>query len=266
MDMCGVKTADNLDITSWDQDHCAVSELEELLDLAVPARIETPGYDPHCDNAEKCLEIIEKYRETRSRSNRPVTVEAITPAHIGGLDSASRLGFNNIFYHPNFIDEECNNNNSTIKFFRRGSFNVLSLGDVENSNISARLARCGHLGRETDVMILAHHGADNGFTTRRLLRHLEPSLAICTSNYDNQHEHPDEKIRELLQDEGIALMTTKTGDVLIRSIDDHTGLFQAMNMISNSAVISSRKEFRARKAKLLSYNQDTIRQIYSRSK
>lgn len=264
MEMCGVKTADMLHITSWDADHCAASELEELLDLTLPTRIEIPGYDPHCEHAEKCWSIIEKYRQARVRSNRAATVQSITPALIGGLGQASRLAFNNIYYHPEYIDPECNNDNSTIKFFRRGSFNVLSLGDVESTNIAARLRRSRMLGLETDIMILAHHGADNGFTNRKLLRHLEPQMAVCSSNFDNQHDHPDDTIRELLQDEDIDLMTTKTGDVLVKSIDTHTGLFQAFNIVGGTVNTSSKRQFRARKAKLLGYNEDTIRQIYSR--
>jgi competence protein ComEC len=79
------------------------------------------------------------------------------------------LAFRDELYHPHWIDESCLNNNSTVKFFRRGSFNLLSLGDVESADISARLRQDKYLSRETDVMILAHHGADNGFTNKSFL-------------------------------------------------------------------------------------------------
>jgi competence protein ComEC len=263
MQLCAVSSADTLHITSWDADHCAASELEELLEITMPGRIECPGYDPHCDHAEKAAEIIRAYRDAHRKSNKPVTVSYITPKYIDGLNSASRLAFNNIYYHPNWIDEDCNNNNSTVKFFRSGSFNVLSLGDVESVDLSARLRRSSTLCRETDIMILAHHGADNGFTNKKLLRHIEPNLAICSSDFDNKHDHPDDAIRELLQDEGIALMTTKTGDIVVKSIDDHTGLYKAINLKNNSTEVSSTMTFRARKAKLLSYNDDTLRQLYA---
>jgi competence protein ComEC len=45
-------------------------------------------------------------------------------------------------------------------------------------------------------MILAHHGADNGFTTKSFLAHIDPALAICSSDYDNQYAPPCEEIRE----------------------------------------------------------------------
>lgn len=43
------------------------------------------------------------------------------------------------------------------------------------------------LRNEVDILILAHHGADNGFTTPEFLQTLSPRLAICTSDYGNQY-------------------------------------------------------------------------------
>ena len=43
---------------------------------------------------------------------------------------------------------------------------------------------------EVDVMILAHHGADNGLINSTLVDTIAPRLAVCTSNYDNQFGHP----------------------------------------------------------------------------
>lgn len=266
MRACGVSVAETLHITSWDADHCAESELEELLDLVQPLRIEGPGYPPHCEHAERCRSILEYYRRQKKSSNRPVVLDYITPAYISSLEAASALGFRNIFYHPKFIDTACNNNNSSVKLFRGGSFNVLSLGDVEDANISSFLRRNSTLKRETDIMILAHHGADNGFTSKSLLERLRPRLAICSSDYDNKFEHPDEAIRDLLFQMGIPLMTTKTGDVVIASIGDHKGAYKAINLISGSTKVSSERLFRAKKAELLSNNDDTIREIMSSRK
>lgn len=262
MRLCGVDAADNLHITSWDNDHCASGELEELLMLVRPARIECPGYFPHTDNGRACLEILRWFRETRTSSNRPAELRYVTPDYIDGLKTAEELAFINTFYHPRWFDEKCANNNSTIKFFRSGIFNVLSLGDVEDQRISAALRRCRMLRRETDVMILAHHGADNGFTNKPFLEHLEPFLAICSSDYDNAYEHPRQEIRKLLYDQKIRLLTTKTGDVIVESIGEHSGYFRATNLKANSTEISSQYEFCSKKARLLSFNRDTIRQLY----
>jgi competence protein ComEC len=134
---------------------------------------------------------------------------------------------------------------------------------VESADISAGLRRDKYLSRETDVMILAHHGADNGFTNKSFLERIEPSLAICSSDFDNQHDHPRDEVRKLLHEQGIRLMTTKTGDIIVKSIGDHTGVFRAINLQANSTEISSQCDFEAKKKRLLSYNADTRRQMYT---
>lgn len=128
MEICGVEYADSLDITSWDSDHC--NKLQELLDLVRPAEIECPGYNPYSDHGEGCLEIIADYQGRRAPRNRIPEIEHITPKYIEALDNASAVAYRNTYYNPKHIDDECANNNSTVKHFRKGTFNVLSLGDV----------------------------------------------------------------------------------------------------------------------------------------
>jgi competence protein ComEC len=263
MEACGVDAVDCLHITSWDTDHCTIAELEELLAGLRPTRIECPGYDPSSDNAKACRKLIREYQAVKRNSNRPVTIEYVTPEYINGLVHAERLGFNNVFYHPKHIDPDCSNDNSTVNLFRRGSFNVLSLGDVESVDLSARLRRDKYLRREVDVMILAHHGANNGFTNKRLLQHIEPHVAICSSNWDNQHGHPTQEIRDLLYEQGVILMTTKTGDVIVKSVGRHDGAYEVVNLKAGSTEVSSVYKFTSKKSILLSHNEDTIRQLYS---
>jgi competence protein ComEC len=200
MSNCNVETIHCLHITSWDSDHCSLSELPALLKTLRPTKIECPGYEPSSDSGKACRRMIQTYKQQTRNSNRPIELRHITPEYIDSLEAAERLAFRSVFYNPRSLDASCANNNSTVKLFREGSFNLLSLGDVESHDISARLRRCTYLRREVDVMILAHHGADNGFTTKRFLAHLEPHLVICSSNYDNQYEHPSEDIRDLLHD------------------------------------------------------------------
>lgn len=157
MKNCGVDAANTLHITSWDADHCKKSELEELLELTRPTRLECPGYDPSSDGARDCLKLIGAYRDDLRHSNKRPNIEHITPKYIDGLTRAENLGFKNVFYNPLRIDPNCANDNSTVEHFRSGSFNVLSLGDVESQLISARLRRSRMLQLETDVMVLAHH-------------------------------------------------------------------------------------------------------------
>jgi len=262
MHMCGVQVADTLHITSWDKDHCCANELEELLEMVRPEKIECPGYEPYTDNGRDCGEIIAEYRRAKFFSNKRVSVIKVTPDYIDGLGKTEKLAFRNVMYHPRWIDDQCANNNSTVKLFRNGSFNVLSLGDVEDRRVSASLRRDKYLKRETDIMILAHHGADNGFTDKNLLNHLRPKLAICSSNYGNQYDHPPEEIRNLLYEHDVRLMTTKTGDVVVVSLGNHKGDYVAINLKADSGEVSSKVYFKSKKARLLSFNMDTIRQIY----
>jgi competence protein ComEC len=132
--------------------------------------------------------------------------------------------------------------------------------------IGARLHRSRILCSETDVMILAHHGADNGFTTKKFLTHIEPNVAVCSSDYDNQYDHPRDEIKVLLHEQGIWLKTTKTGDVIIRSTGDHTGAYEVINLIEKSAKESSRRAFFSKKRGILDANGDTLRQRYAAKK
>ena len=263
MARCDVQSVDVLHITSWDSDHCRASELPDLLLLTRPVRVETPGYAPHSDNGKESLKIISEYVSERRHDNRSKVLRHITPDFIGGLETASSLAFKDTFYNPLHIDQNCANDNSTVKHFRGGSFNVLSLGDVESQNIAARLRRSSILGRETDVMILAHHGADNGFTTKNFIHHLDPSVAICSSDYANQYDHPRQEVRDLLYESDVRLMTTKTGDIIVKSIGDHTGQYKAINLKAGSTLISSEYEFVSKKRRLLNFNADSLQNLYA---
>lgn len=257
---CGKRGADTLHITSWDLDHCKPSSLEWILAHLCPSKVEYPGYEPHTDSGRECLRMIEAYRRNRSARGGTIVLQPVDPPYIASLETARSLGYSDIFYHPRQLHEEANNN-SSIKLFRAGSFNVLSLGDVEAPEIAAMLRRCKTLCREVDVMILAHHGADNGFTTKRLLEALKPRVAICSSDYDNRFEHPREEIRTLLHEQAIRLFTTKTGDVIIESIGSHAADYQVTNLISDSTRVSSAVRYRSRKFEHLSMNADAIRNV-----
>lgn len=258
--ICAMSKIDTLHITSWDQDHCSESGLNWILTNLEPSKIECPGYAPHTDSGKVCLSAIRGYVKQRLAKGCTVKLQHIDPPYIASLKTAAEFGYKDIFYHPRKL-QETSNNNSTIKIFRRGAFNVLSLGDVEDHNIAAMLRRCKTLCRETDVMILAHHGADNGFTTKKFLETVNPAIAICSSNYDNQFDHPREEIRSILFEQNIPLFTTKTGDVIVETTGAHRSNYQVTNLCSNSTKVSSVHACKPRKAHWLSMNTDTLRNI-----
>ena len=261
MEICGVSRIGCLHITSWDTDHCAESELNKILHTYLPHRIEYPGYPPKSDTAIKCLRLIRDYRTHLTTTGATASIQSIDPPYINGLSPAEALGYRDIVYHPISLSKEPNDN-STVKLFRTGCFNVASLGDIQDPMIGARLRRSRIFSTEVDVMILAHHGADNGFTTRKFLKIVKPTIAICSSNYDNQYDHPRDEIRELLREQNIPLYTTKTGDVAVQSQLTHTHIYKVINLKADSTEISSTSDFVSKKSKKLKHNSDTIRNIY----
>ncbi len=198
-------------------------------------------------------------------SRQEVLIERITPSYITGLTSSSEFGYSGLLYWPKVIEESDDkaNDNSTVKHFREGSFNVFSTGDVENEAIGNRFLG-KMLNNELDVLILPHHGSQNGCVKKNFLKRTKPLCAICSSNYDNEYDHPHESIRGLLNELHIPIFTTKTGDVIIESVAPHDGEFEVINLKSNSNELSSRKKFVSKKKKLLSMNKDTIRQRYKK--
>jgi competence protein ComEC len=260
LEACGKKTIDTLHLTSWDSDHCSESGLDWVMTKLAPSTIEYPGYPPHTDGAKRCLTAIREYQQKWSRKSINVGVQAIDPPYIRSLSEAQAISYKDLFYHPKYLKDN-SNDNSTVKFFRRGSFTMLSLGDVQDVGIASMLSASKMLCREVDVLILAHHGADNGFTTKKFLEELKPQVAICTSNYSNQFDHPRQEIRDILWKLGIPLYTTKTGDVTIQSTGAHTREFCVTNFIGDTTKMSSQRDFKAKKHYWLSMNADTLRNL-----
>lgn len=247
MEKCNITRIDNLHITSWDQDHCTLGDLNIILDNYKPRKIEYPGYAPETDSAKDCLAKIKEYESERKRLSQKINVVSITPEYIGSLNPASKYHYKNILFHPKTIWPKANDN-STIKLFRKGMFNVLSLGDVEHEQIGA-IIKNSKKAKETDILILPHHGAESDILTRDFLRTITPKIAVCSSNYGNKHDHPRKEVRNLLSDMGIPLFTTKSNNVLIKSIGNHVADFEVVELNSeHEEVISDEKQkYRSKK-------------------
>lgn len=258
MKICGKGKIDTLHITSWDEDHCSFNELQAILELLMPKKIEVPGYFPQTENSIKCRDMIEYYLKIMSDAGEKIEIKAITPDYIKSLDSALNYGYNDVFYWPKLINDDHSNNNSTVKLFRGGCFNVLNTGDLEDK-ITGNSFLGKILNNELDILILPHHGSKNGFLSKNFLECTRPTLAICSSDHGNQYEHPDQEIRDLLFEYDINLLTTKTGDIICQSFEPHNGEVEVFNLIKDSTKISSKYTFTSKKKKILSMNLDTIR-------
>jgi competence protein ComEC len=208
----GKSRVDVLHITSWDNDHCNYESLIEILNKLRPDRIEVPGYEPESETGKLCRNTLVGY--DRIHQERVINVIEVDAAFIQSLPSAERNTTSRILYEPDY-DSPKKNDWSLIMLFRTLGFNTLSIGDCESVEVSNRLARCVHITEEMDVLILPHHGADNGFITGSFLDASKPKIAICSSNNGNQYDHPRQNIRNLLSARSIPLMTTKRGDVIV---------------------------------------------------
>lgn len=223
MGLSGVAHINVLHITSWDEDHCKSTELEDIIKELKPSIIECPGYDPHTITGIRSLSII---------LNSGCKVVRITPSVVQS-QFFTRLVGRDLFFGPiNIKKGTTSNNMSVIKLFRIGSFQVLSLGDCEDSDIAERLVEEEIITKEVDVLILAHHGADNGFTTADFLKALNPRVAICACDWDNMYSHPSDKVRSMLSNLGIKYYSTKAGDIIAQSVDKYK--FKVSNYITNN--------------------------------
>lgn len=221
---------DVLHITSWDVDHCNYDDLIQILNHLRPNIIEIPSYIPETDTGKLCRKTILSYDDIHQKY-KP-NVQVMSKEYIAGLSSAESLGTNNVVYHSAYNSLN-KNDMSLIKLFRSNGFNVLSLGDCESQEIATHLLRTNLITTEVDVLILPHHGADNGFLTGNFLDNVKPKLAVCSSNTGNQYEHPKPNIRALLSARDIPLLTTKRGDVIVVH-DENTSISRALNLISDN--------------------------------
>lgn len=232
-----------LHITSWDSDHCSRSELEKILNNFKPDRVEYPGYSPHTDNGIACKKIIESYE---AENNPKPDIQEYSPTYLHGLNPSTNWGTQDVLYHPNSLDNENSNNNSIVKLFRAGSFNILSLGDVESPEIAKKLMKGSIIENEVDIMLLAHHGADNGFTSPELLASIKPTVTISASNWGNKFDHPRPVVQNRCENQGCFFATTKRGDVLI--VEQNENIYQVLDLYKDSGRVWKDQAFYTKKA------------------
>ena len=236
MKTVGAQRISLLHITSWDEDHCKPVELENILKTLKPQQIQYPGYQPDSDCGERSQKMILDYLNQNDCGGT-----AFTPDYINALEAGESAKFSTIIYNPT-KEFAKHNDMSIVALFRKGRFTILSLGDCESPEIANAIMECGLANTETDIMLMAHHGADNGFTTENFIQRISPKVAICASDYDNQYNHPHQKVRDMLYDNGVRFFTTKTGDVLVVCGTDNK--VHVTNFMGNGTEVSSRYEFR----------------------
>jgi competence protein ComEC len=236
----GKERIDILHITSWDQDHCEITALTQIMNRFRPDQIHIPSYEPDTAFGGECLGLISKYDFIHQKYVNNVT--KYDKATIDNLEYGQAWGTNDIVYHS-LYNVANHNDMSQIRLFRSNGFSVLSLGDCESKDITKYLLeKTSFLNKEVDVLVLPHHGSDTSMLTGDFIDYCKPSLAVCTSNYDNMHNHPHPAIIQLLSRRDIKLMTTKRGDVLVIQNETNTRA-TAINLVSNNQAYEVPFEF-----------------------
>lgn len=236
MEVVGAQSISLLHITSWDVDHCNPDELRNILLKLKPQSIQYPCYEPDTDSGKQSLKLIRAYL-----SINQFVGNVISPQYINALEEGESAKYSTILYNPT-KEYEKHNDMSIVALFRKGRFTVLSLGDCESPEIARLIMGCTMANKETDIMLMAHHGADNGFTTDEFVKTIAPKVAICACDYDNQYDHPRDEVREILHNNDVRFFTTKTGDVL--AVCDMDNNVHVTNFIGNGTKVSSTFEFR----------------------
>ncbi len=228
------KHIDVLHITSWENDHCRRPQLVRILESFKPSRIEYPGDEPHSPNAKICRDIIINYKDSMPfGEEKIIEIIPMTPQHIKSLWKPQSLGSDDdVICWPFKIDNKINNN-STVKIFKHGAFNVASLGDVEDINGYINILPY-LIKQDIDIITLAHHGSNCDNNSKRFFDATEPTIAVCASNAGNIHNHPHPSVRACLEDLKIPLYITETSDVIIKSFKESPDCFTVDNLNGNS--------------------------------
>jgi len=233
---CGRSSVDVLHITGWDNDHCNPAELAELLVQLKPACIEQPGYLPQSEPGKESEKLIIKYC-TLLKKARIV----VNPQNVSYLPAPITWDYTDILF-ANPKNNADVNDNSSIRLFRSGCFNVLSMGDSESEAICRYLLQSPFVLNEVDILLLSHHGSDNALNSDRFLEAIKPKAAIALCNWSNQHGHPDKTVLTRLANRNIPCYSTKLGDVIIESAGDHMRAFRTWNYMCDNEKLHSASE------------------------
>lgn len=99
---------------------------------------------------------------------------------------------------------------------------------------------------------------------RNLIEAVRPKIAVATANHGNEYEHPDRSVCEMLAKQGVDLCTTKHGDVIIESIQNHNANYKVTDLIGGAEKkVGYEETFRSKKIDILKMNPDSIRNLYN---
>ena len=103
-------------------------------------------------------------------------------------------------------DEEDENNNSLVLLAEGGGGSMLLTGDMEFPEEDSLLK--SDLIPHTDVIKIGNHGEDDA-TSNALIAAVKPSLAVISTNTDDEPDTPSPRVMKLLASWGIPVLITQ---------------------------------------------------------
>ena len=118
-----------------------------------------------------------------------------------------------LFYDLNDPDNENENRNSLVHFFRLNGMRILLMGDADTV-VEERLVReYGQL--RADILKAGHHGSATS-SSQLFLQTVQPRLAVLSCGSYSIYHHPSREVTERLKENRIPYLDTKhQGDITI---------------------------------------------------
>jgi beta-lactamase superfamily II metal-dependent hydrolase len=187
------KVVRGLILTGLDRDHACPAGVKEILERYEPDWVMYPSYFKDSDTADEVFAIIDKERNRRSTSRRPLDRLSVC---LSRLDTrffhtlASNLAFE-MFSPYVKVDDSSNNNGIVVKItgLDATGFTYLATGDTEADRWEAIDRKFGN-ALKCDVLSAAHHGSRNGVHPGALI-HMRPDTVLISAGVDNAFGHPD---------------------------------------------------------------------------
>lgn len=67
--------------------------------------------------------------------------------------------------------------------------------------------------------------------SRRFTKAVKCTLAICSNDFVDKFGHAHESLRELFEEFGVEVLSTKTGDAQVESVNPHGTQFSAWSVV-----------------------------------
>jgi beta-lactamase superfamily II metal-dependent hydrolase len=140
----------------------------------------------------------------------------------------------------NLPPEKANENSAVYKIESERS--VLFMGDVQDKSdhygeswlIQQHDDPDSDVNLDADVLFVAHHGSANA-TSRELLKRVDPDMAVISSDFAKQHNHPSDEVLENLHDQDVGVYWTAGHGTIRTDLDEALTTDQAKDLETTAA-------------------------------